>query len=99
MARTHLQNIEAMLGRLSLEEVRDLHQTLHDLEELLAAHAIVAGGQALPDDQPVGAVRGYIEHKFIPNKARTRLNGPYAYLRLRRNGKYTSKYLGKVEPR
>jgi len=98
VAKTPLQTIEAMLGQLSLEEVRDLRQTLRDLEALLEARAIVGQGTLPPDEIPVGEVRGYIEHKMIPNKAHTRLNGPYGYLRVWRNGKHTSKYLGKVKP-
>jgi hypothetical protein len=103
MAKTALQTVEAMLGSLSLAELQDLHQTLHELEALIQAHAVarqpeVAQGQESPDVEVAGQIRGYIEHKMIPNKQHTRLYGPYAYLRVWRGGKHTSKYLGKVKP-
>src|SRR5258708_35319492 len=95
--KSNLQAIEAMLGRLSLAELSDLHQTLHDLEALLEAHQIVSEGQEFPTNEATGKIRGYIEHKLIPNKDHTRVHGPYAYLRVWRGGKHTSKYLGKVK--
>jgi len=98
VAKTPLQSIEAMLGQLSLEEIRDLRQTLDDLAALLEARTIVKQDTLQPDEMMAREGCGYIEHKWIPNKAHNRLNGPYAYLRVRRNGKYTSKYLGKVKP-
>jgi hypothetical protein len=62
MAKTALQTVEAMLGSLSLAELQDLHQTLHELEALIQAHAIVAEGHDLPPVETAGKIRGYIEH-------------------------------------
>ena len=97
MAKTALQTVEAMLGSLSLAELQELHQTLHELEALIQAHAVAAEGQEPPDVEVAGQISGYIEHKMIPNKQHTRAYGPYAYLRVWRGGKHTSKYLGKVK--
>lgn len=78
----------AQLGSLSRSDLMQLRSVIDDLLELIEKldSSDVADSGAIS-----GTARGHIEHKMINGY------GPYAYLRVWRDGCLTSTYLGKVD--